>query len=173
MMAVSARQPIVGCNSIPSGEMMVSVLVFQIFEMLKTSHFHRSRRCLGVRPCRSSPAIRSQDRSARATRWQAGIGARVSKGGREKRTAAEKRSYVRRCRPPGLSVTEGCRLMGIARSTFYDEPSTSHDDTGGSSMWCGKRATSSSSCREHFRLPSKSASRRRSSSKGNCAWSCR
>ena len=50
------------------------------------------------------------------------LGARVSKGGCEKRTTAEKRDYVRHCRPPGLSVAEGCRLMGIARSTFYDEP---------------------------------------------------
>ena len=34
-----------------------------------------------------------------AARRQAGLGARVSKGGFEKRTAAEKRDYVRRCRP--------------------------------------------------------------------------
>ena len=51
------------------------------------------------------------------------------KGAAEKRTAAEKRDYVRRCRPPGLSIAEGCRLMGIARSTFYDEPTAAHDDT--------------------------------------------
>jgi transposase len=25
-------------------------------------------------------------------------------------------------RPRGLSVAEGCRLMGLARSTYYDEP---------------------------------------------------
>src|SRR6185312_2926508 len=30
--------------------------------------------------------------------------------------------------PPGLSVAEGCRLMGIARSTFYDKPAA-QDDT--------------------------------------------
>src|SRR6266545_2414213 len=34
---------------------------------------------------------------------------------------AEKREYIRRCRPGGLSVAEGCRLMGLARSTYYDE----------------------------------------------------
>ena len=48
--------------------------------------------------------------------------------GLEKRTGAERRDYVRRCRPPGLSIAEGCRLMGIARSTFYDKPAT-QDDT--------------------------------------------
>ena len=39
------------------------------------------------------------DRIARAARRQAGAGTRVSKGGSEKRTAAERRDYVRRCRP--------------------------------------------------------------------------
>jgi hypothetical protein len=48
-------------------------------------------------------------------------------GGCERRTAAEKRDYVRRCRPPGLSVAEGCRPMGIARSTFYDKPAAQDD----------------------------------------------
>src|SRR5271170_6553914 len=56
-------------------------------------------------------------------------GARVCKGGCEKRTPAEKREYVRHCQPPGLSIAEGCRLMGIARSTFYDLPPAMHDDT--------------------------------------------
>ena len=51
------------------------------------------------------------------------------KGALKKRTAAERRDYVRRCRPAGLSVAEGCRLMGIARSTFYDEPTSPADDT--------------------------------------------
>ncbi len=37
------------------------------------------------------------------------------------RSPAEKREYIRRCRPGGLSVAEGCRLMGLARSTYYDE----------------------------------------------------
>jgi hypothetical protein len=45
------------------------------------------------------------------------------------RYPAEKREYVRHCRPPGLSIAEGCRLMGIARSTFYDLPIAVHDDT--------------------------------------------
>jgi len=76
----------------------------------------RGRRLRRGRPgrCRSAPAIRSPDRGARASRRQAGIGARVSKGDCERRTAAEKRDYVRHCRPPGLSIAEGCRLMGIA-----------------------------------------------------------
>jgi hypothetical protein len=29
---------------------------------------------------------------------------------------------VGRCRPAGVSVAEGCRLMGLARSTYYDRP---------------------------------------------------
>ncbi|WP_456683311.1 IS3 family transposase [Bradyrhizobium sp. S3.14.4] len=32
-------------------------------------------------------------------------------------------------RPRGLSVTEGCRLMGIARSTYYDRSEKAADDT--------------------------------------------
>src|SRR5207302_535440 len=38
------------------------------------------------------------------------------------RSPAEKREYIRCGRPPGLTIAEGCRLMGLARSTFYDEP---------------------------------------------------
>ena len=45
------------------------------------------------------------------------------------RTAAEKRANVRHHRPEGLCVAEGCRLMGIARSTYYDKPKGSADDT--------------------------------------------
>ena len=37
------------------------------------------------------------------------------------RSAAEKREYIRCCRPL-VSLSEGCRLMGLARSTYYDEP---------------------------------------------------
>ena len=44
------------------------------------------------------------------------------KGGSEKRTTAEKREYIRHCRPRGVSIAEGCRLMGIGRSAFYDTP---------------------------------------------------
>lgn len=51
------------------------------------------------------------------------------KGGSSKRTAAEKRAYIRDHRPHGLSVAKGCRLMGIARSTYYDEPRRAFDDT--------------------------------------------
>src|SRR5260370_36123580 len=35
---------------------------------------------------------------------------------------------MRHCRPCGLSVTQGCRLMGLPRSTFYDAPTTRLDD---------------------------------------------
>jgi hypothetical protein len=54
---------------------------------------------------------------------------RVSKGGPEKRTAAEKRDYIRHCRPRGLCVAEACRLMSLPHSTFYDVPATTADDT--------------------------------------------
>lgn len=69
------------------------------------------------------------DRCARAACWQAGSGIGVPKGGSEKRIAAEKRDYVRHYRPGGISVAEGCRLMGIARSTYYDRPGRAADDT--------------------------------------------
>ena len=45
-----------------------------------------------------------------------------AKRGSEKRTTAEKREYIRHCRPRGVSIAEGCRLMGIGRSAFYDTP---------------------------------------------------
>ncbi|ESW64443.1 IS3 family transposase [Mesorhizobium sp. C277A] len=51
------------------------------------------------------------------------------KGGSEKRTTSEKRDYIRDHRPRGVSIAEGCRLMGIARSTYYDQPETAVDDT--------------------------------------------
>jgi hypothetical protein len=44
-----------------------------------------------------------------------------------KRTAAEKREYIRHHRPLGLSIAEGCRLMGLSRSTYYDRPSLPAD----------------------------------------------
>ena len=44
------------------------------------------------------------------------------KGASRDARPAEKRNYVRHRRPRGLSVAEGCRLMGLARSTYYDEP---------------------------------------------------
>jgi putative transposase len=59
----------------------------------------------------------------------AGARTRVPKGGSSKRTAVEKRAYVRDHRPPGLSVAEGCRPIGIARSTYYDAPRRKLDDT--------------------------------------------
>jgi putative transposase len=51
-------------------------------------------------------------------------------GGAEKRTAAEKRDYIRYHRPYGISIAEGCRLMGLPRSTYYDAPAVKADDAG-------------------------------------------
>ena len=36
--------------------------------------------------------------------------------------AAEKREYIRYHRAHGLSIVEGCRLMGLSRSTYYGAP---------------------------------------------------
>ena len=44
------------------------------------------------------------------------------KGGIETRTPAEKRDHLRRHRSRGISVSRGCELMGLSRSTFYDAP---------------------------------------------------
>ena len=49
------------------------------------------------------------------------------KGGSAARTVSEKRAYVRDRRPGGLSVAQGCRLMGIARSTYYGAPAADRD----------------------------------------------
>src|SRR5260370_17716005 len=73
--------------------------------------------------------MRGSDRRARTARRQAGLGAGVSKGGSAKRTSAEKRAYIRDRRPPDLSVAQGCRLMGISRSTYYETPVSTPDDT--------------------------------------------
>src|SRR6266403_2064914 len=62
-------------------------------------------------------------------KFQAGARTGVSKGGSSAKTSAEKRDHIRYCRPRGISLAEGCRLMGIARSTFYDEPIRAADDT--------------------------------------------
>src|SRR5215510_3499444 len=58
----------------------------------------------------------------------AGARDRIFKGGIAKRTAAEKREYIRHHRPHSFSVAEGCRLMGLPRSTYYDAPSRRADD---------------------------------------------
>ena len=42
--------------------------------------------------------------------------------------ANEKRTYIRDCRPRGLSVAQGCRLMGLPRSTYYDVPKVAVDE---------------------------------------------
>ena len=51
------------------------------------------------------------------------------KGALRNAPPAEKRDYVRDCRPEGISVAEGCRLMGISRSAYYDAPVSAPDDT--------------------------------------------
>src|SRR6476659_2706990 len=83
-----------------------------------------------MRPARSTttslPPSSCRRRRHASPRWS-GLSAssclrRVSKGGFAARSPAEKRDYARHHRPRGLSVAEGCRLMGISRSTYYDEP---------------------------------------------------
>ncbi len=44
-------------------------------------------------------------------------------------TPAEKRDHLRRHRPRGVSVSKGCELMGLTRSTFYNaSPAAPPDD---------------------------------------------
>ena len=50
------------------------------------------------------------------------------KGASRNAPRTEKREYVRDQRPAGLSVSDGCRLMGVPRSTFYDAPAKKTDD---------------------------------------------
>ncbi len=38
-------------------------------------------------------------------------------------TRADKREHLRRHRPREVSVSQGCKLMGLSRSTFYGMPS--------------------------------------------------
>ena len=69
---------------------------------------------------RSTPGIRSQDCGVDA--WLADSARNpVPKRGSEKRTTADKREYIRHCRPRGVSFAE-MPLMGIGRSAFYDTP---------------------------------------------------
>ena len=92
---------------------------------------------------RGHPAgLRSAHRCAGAPGRQARARERVFKGGFAARSPAEKRDYVRRCRPRGLSVAEGCRLMGLARSTYYDEPEASPSRRRGSSSASRRSAPS-------------------------------
>ena len=69
-----------------------------------------------------APAVRGEDRSTETLGRTPGVGDRVPKGGSKKHSVAEKRAYVRRGRPRGMSVAEGCGLMGLPRSTYYDAP---------------------------------------------------
>jgi hypothetical protein len=81
----------------------------------------RGRRFRRRRPGRRhDPGVRGPDRGAGAAGRQTGAPARVPKGGVAKRITAEKCEHVRDHRPRGLSIAEGCRLMGIARLTYYD-----------------------------------------------------
>src|SRR3954470_5865638 len=52
---------------------------------------------------------------------------RVLKGGSAAGTIAKKRAHVRDRRPGDLTVAQGCRLMGIARSTYYGAPAADRD----------------------------------------------
>ena len=47
---------------------------------------------------------------------------RLASGGSEARTPAEKRNHLYRHRASGISVSRGCELMGLSRSTFYNVP---------------------------------------------------
>ena len=85
----------------------------------------RGRRSGRGRPGgRPDPGIRGQDRRPRTAGRPAGSGDRAAKGGFEARTPAEKRDHLRRHRARGISVSRGCELMGLSRSTFYDAPIT-------------------------------------------------
>jgi hypothetical protein len=37
-------------------------------------------------------------------------------------TVAQKRAYIDRHRPRGLSIRRGCELMNLAQSTYYHKP---------------------------------------------------
>ena len=64
---------------------------------------------------RRPPAgVRGADRRAGAPGRQAGARDRVSKGGSRNAPRPRSASYIRHHRPAGLSVAEGCRLMGLA-----------------------------------------------------------
>lgn len=88
-------------------------------------------RCLrrGREHGRPVPGLRGTDRCARTPGGQAGAGARASEAGAALRGHAEKQAYLRHHWPRGLSVAQGCRLMGIARCTVYGPPSVETDDT--------------------------------------------
>jgi len=97
-----------------------------------------SRNLVRIGPPRRRPASsmttllrRASCRSTRrgSARWnalgrQARARERVFKGGFAARSPADKRDHLRHCRPNGLSIAEGCQLMGLARSTYYDEPAS-------------------------------------------------
>lgn len=51
------------------------------------------------------------------------------KGAVKKLGAAETRASIRDHRPSGMSVAEGCRLMGIARSIYCNEAGFAVEDT--------------------------------------------
>jgi hypothetical protein len=53
---------------------------------------------------------------------------RINVGDR-RRTPAAKRAYIRDCPPARLSLAQGCRLMGISRSSCYPVHASTPDDT--------------------------------------------
>src|SRR5499427_10345276 len=75
--------------------------------------------------CFAMPPLKIRSRAPAVT---AGARDRIFKRGIAKHTAAEKREYIRHHRPHSFSVAEGCRLMGLPRSTYYDAPSRRADD---------------------------------------------
>lgn len=75
---------------------------------------------------RSDSGIRGTDRCSGAARRQAGTGIGVS---RERALKDSPPPRIRHHWPHGISVTERCRLMNIVRSTWYDRPKRSTDDT--------------------------------------------
>src|SRR6516162_10098571 len=86
----------------------------------RTGHWTRMRRSLA--------RFSTSDASCH-TPWLAGCITNTSGFKFSARTVAEfVCNYIRHSRPHGLSVAEGCRLMGLPRSTFYDAPSLKADD---------------------------------------------
>jgi hypothetical protein len=106
---------------------------------------------------------RSQDCGVGAHGWPTSARNRAPKGSSEKRSTAEKREYIRHCRPRSVSIAEGCRLMRIGRSTFLRLTRARPDHRCGnendlrrvrslSLSACWRRATPSWHCRERKKI---------------------
>jgi hypothetical protein len=62
-------------------------------------------------------------------------------GGFGERAPREKRALLRCCRPEGLSIAEGCRVMGLARSTYYSDATPLHmNNTSDANILCSSCA---------------------------------